>query len=111
MLPLVLAEDITALIPVDYDQSKIKKNISLDDGIVAPITKGTPVGQVTYVVDGISYTSNLLAEHDVNRSGLIKTLLIIRRQVCRPQGRRRGSGWRCTRHRRSRGRSSRRDFR
>lgn len=77
MLPLVLAEDITALIPVDYDQSKIKKNISLDDGIVAPITKGTPLGQVTYVVDGISYTSNLLAEHDVNRSGLIKTLLII----------------------------------
>ena len=43
---------------LDYD-------ISLNKVILAPIEEGQVLGSITYTVDGVSYSSNLIASHSV----------------------------------------------
>ncbi len=62
-LNLILEEDITVLIKnneeINNPQIKLKENLS------APISKNTVVGTITYNINNINYTSNLIASHDV----------------------------------------------
>lgn len=44
---------------------------------LAPIAEGEVVGTITYVVDGITYTSNLTAEHDVYSSTYANFIYIL----------------------------------
>ena len=49
--------------------------------MLAPIAQGQVVGKITYNIDGIEYSSNLIASHSVEKSGfltkIIQILLII----------------------------------
>lgn len=80
-LDLISESSITTLIT--NDKLKIKENpeIMLNENIKAPISKGTIVGTVKYNIDGLEYTSNLIASHDVKKSSLFtiffRLLLII----------------------------------
>ena len=68
-LDLVLANDISAL--YKSENNDISFDISLNETISAPIAKGTIVGTITYNVNGLKYTENLLASHDVEKSKLL----------------------------------------
>lgn len=68
-LNLLSKETIEALIN-NNSTSKIEPQISLNDNISAPIEEGTSLGKVTYNVEGISYTTDIVAEHSVEKSYL-----------------------------------------
>lgn len=44
--------------------------IILDENITAPIEEGTTLGKVNYTIEGVSYTTNLIASHYVEKSKL-----------------------------------------
>lgn len=66
-LNLLLEKDIN--ITMNKDNTEFTTDISLlEEKLQAPIFKGDIIGSVTYTYDGMSYTSNLIASHDVEPS-------------------------------------------
>lgn len=76
-LDLIPENDIYAIVPHSFDMNSVSSNmkIELKDDISAPITANDVVGTVTYTIDGISYTENLLAGNSVKASSVIVNLL------------------------------------
>lgn len=62
-LDLILEDSLSGLIKNDAEISN--PTIILNENTSAPIAKNSVVGTVTYTIDNISYTQNLLASHDV----------------------------------------------
>ena len=74
-LDLLISNDITALVTNDDSDTEFTPKITLQDNLLAPIAQGQVVGKITYTVDGIDYSSDLIASHNVEVSG--STVLII----------------------------------
>ena len=64
-LDIVINKDISTIVPNDLDISKIHSKIDINEKIVAPIKQNEVLGYVTYDVDGLSYTEEIIASHDV----------------------------------------------
>lgn len=77
-LNLLLASDINALISVDNNDN-FEPEISIKENLSAPIKKGDVVGSVTYKIDGLKYTADLLAGNDVEvaENGIFIVFVII----------------------------------
>ena len=69
-LNLLLQNDINALVKKETSQNIIPE-ITLNDNISAPISKNSILGQITYIIDGEQYTTNLIAEHNVEKEETI----------------------------------------
>lgn len=67
-LNLLISNDITAVIPQDNLNSQFNAEIYVDENLLAPISQGQIVGKITYDIDGIKYSSDLVAEHSVEVS-------------------------------------------
>ena len=67
-LDAVVANDISVLIKHEDKNSVLLPEVKLNDNLKAPITKGDVVGSVSYTVEGITYTEDLLANSDVKKS-------------------------------------------
>lgn len=62
-LDLILQDSLSGLLK---NNSEIPNpSIVLNENLSAPIAKNSVVGTVTYLVDDVAYTQNLLASHDV----------------------------------------------
>lgn len=64
-LNLILDNDISITIDNELDLSSVKPEITVNDKLKSPIAKDTVVGSVTYTLNGIKYSANLLAANDV----------------------------------------------
>ena len=51
--------------------------IKFNDNLKAPINKGDIIGTVTYTAEGVNYTENLVASHDVEKSYAFITFAIL----------------------------------
>ena len=68
-LDLILEDSISGLIKND---SKLPEpSIVLKNNISAPIASGTILGTMTYTIDNIQYTKNLIASHDVEQDSFL----------------------------------------
>lgn len=67
-LNLLISDDITAIISQDDLNTKFDAELQIDENLLAPISQGQIIGKITYDVDGIKYSSNLVAEHSVEIS-------------------------------------------
>ena len=76
-LDLLYSNNIIGLIPNNIDISTITPSIIITDNLSAPIFEGTNLGTITYNIDGINYSSELIASHTVYKNNFIKTLLEI----------------------------------
>ena len=76
-LNLLLENDINIALDNDIDLSTIKPDIKITQKLKAPIEKDSILGNITYSLNGLTYTSNLIAEHDVKASHLLLKLVII----------------------------------
>ena len=74
-LGLVYSEDITALVPIDFDLSTVTPNIKLTENMYAPISEGTNLGSITFSIDGFDYSCDLIANHTVYKSDMSKTII------------------------------------
>lgn len=60
------------------DNENILPEILINEDIKAPIAKNAVLGKAIYTIDGTTYTSNLLASHNVEKNdSLIKNLRIV----------------------------------
>ena len=66
-LSIILKDNITALTPTNLDLNKLNYSIELNENISAPIIEGSILGKVTYNIDGITYSSDLIASHSVDK--------------------------------------------
>ena len=69
-LPLLLKDNILGLIPKKLDLSVLDYSVELNENISAPISKGAVLGKITYTIDGITYSSDLIASHSVEELNL-----------------------------------------
>lgn len=67
-LNLLISNDITAVISHDNLNTEFDPVIQFDENLLAPISQGQIVGKITYDIDGIKYSSDLIAEHNVDIS-------------------------------------------
>ncbi len=66
-LDIIVDTDITTIVPNNIDKDTVSKSIILDENIVAPIKENQVLGQITYSADGLNYTTNILASHQVDK--------------------------------------------
>jgi len=64
-LDIVIQDEIDILTEKENVNASILPTIEIYPDLQAPVTKNAIVGKITYTVDGISYSSNLLAGNDV----------------------------------------------
>ena len=64
-LDILVQDEINILTEKSDANASILPTIEINSDIQAPVTKNSVVGKITYTVDGVSYTSNLLAGNDV----------------------------------------------
>ena len=55
--------------------SKIEPVFELNDNLSAPINKGDVVGKIKYSIEGIDYSADLIASHDVEKNNILFFIL------------------------------------
>ena len=70
-LPLITENSISSLVPNGISLNSLEPVISINENIEAPISEGSVLGSITYNIDGIEYSTNLCAEHSVEKFDLI----------------------------------------
>ena len=81
-LDLIIQNDVNTLVSINSEN--VTYSIKLNDNLSAPIGINTVLGTITYLSEGIEYTENLVASHDVYKSnffifilGLVFALILI----------------------------------
>ena len=74
-LPLLVKDPVSSVVPVEFDLNNLNSTIELNENLTAPISEGSVVGKITYNIDGTTYSSDLLAGHNVEKSNLL--LLVV----------------------------------
>lgn len=74
-LDLISKNSIEVALPNNIDISQIDSSIVLNENITAPIAKDTVLGSISYNIDGINYSTELVASHDVIKND-VKLLLM-----------------------------------
>ena len=69
-LQLLLKDSISSIVPANFDLNTLDYEVKLNDNLSAPIAQGSIIGTITYHIDGLAYTTDLLASHDVEKSNL-----------------------------------------
>lgn len=68
-LDLVLENSLSALLKNNTEISN--PTITLKENLSAPIAQNSVVGTITYTIDDVSYTENLLASHEVAKDSFL----------------------------------------
>ena len=76
-LSLLIKNDLTALIPSNLKLSNLDYSIKMNENISAPISDGETLGKITYTIEGLDYSSDLIANHSVEEFDLKKVLIQI----------------------------------
>lgn len=76
-LDVLLSKDITALVNLSNSEDSITPTITLDGNLSAPLSAGTIVGSVSYTVGDSTYTADLIAAHDVEKSDFLILIFMI----------------------------------
>lgn len=80
-LNVLFETDIDALVDANTVSTDLLPEVHLDDKLKAPITKGSVVGSVSYTIDGINYTTNLIAGQDILANStfsiIIKIIIVL----------------------------------
>ena len=76
-LDLLLENDVIAFMSNAKNLDSIAPEIKINDNLSAPIAQNAVIGTVCYNIDGISYTSNLVASHTVESSVFLENIFKI----------------------------------
>ncbi len=77
-LDAVVENDISVLSKISDKDNALLPEVHLNENLKAPIKKGDVIGSVTYCVEDIEYTYDLIANNDVKKSKApITTLMLI----------------------------------
>jgi len=77
LLDLISNRSISVLLENSTDTNELPYEIHQTENIHAPIKQGDILGNISYIIDGVSYKSDLIASHDVEESKLLYFILEI----------------------------------
>lgn len=66
-LDVIVNSSIYTIVPNSFDMNQIPTYISLPDEIEAPVKQFQKMAQVTFKVDGLNYTTDMIASHTVEK--------------------------------------------
>ena len=79
---LTAAEDLSAVLPNNTDLSTLTYELNVPEQVMAPISTGDEIGEVTISKDGVVYgKTKLLAKEDISRSTVLYYLYCIKKFV------------------------------
>ena len=70
-LSLIINNSINSCVPVDFDINNLNFSVDIPENITAPIAEGSVIGKVLYNIDGIDYSCDLVASHNVEKSNFV----------------------------------------
>lgn len=74
-LQVVAQGNVTAMMPIDLDESNIKMELDLPESVKAPVKKGDEIGTATYTYKGeVLAVVPLVAAESVERSEIVQTI-------------------------------------
>lgn len=76
-LNVLYENNINALVKQSDLNTNFSPEVELDKNIKAPIQKGSVIGKISYTIDGINYTTNLIAGQDILASSIFSLILKI----------------------------------
>lgn len=76
-LDLLISDDITVLVSQNDLETEFSPELEIQQNLFAPISQGQVLGKITYTVDGVNYSSDLVASHSVEKSGLFTVIVQI----------------------------------
>lgn len=76
-MDVIVKDKITLLLKNNTDINTITPNVEITSNLIAPITKNTVIGKITYDIDGNTYTSDLLSGSDIEEINIVNTFLTI----------------------------------
>ena len=76
-LDAAISNDISALVKSADKDSATLPQVSINENLKAPISKGEVIGSVTYTIEGIEYSENLIANNDVKKSNFLVYTFIL----------------------------------
>lgn len=74
-LNLVAEKDLISLVKTGEEIEN--PTITINENLSAPIMKNDTVGTISYVIDGIEYSQNLVAQNNVEKNNIFQHILII----------------------------------
>lgn len=74
-LDLLVSESIPALVLNTDNLESFTPSLSLNENILAPIEEGDVLGKITYSINGVDYTTDVIASHLVEESKLLSYIL------------------------------------
>ena len=74
-LDLLVAESIPALVTTSDNLESFTPSLTLNEEILAPIQEGDVLGKVTYSINGVDYTTDVIASHTVEESKVLSYVL------------------------------------
>lgn len=76
-LNVIIQNDINVLIDNSTNISTLVPNVEINSNLNAPITKNSVIGKITYTINGVDYSSNLIAGSDVIASRFMNNLFTV----------------------------------
>lgn len=76
-LDIIISDEITVMKNKNISTEEIIPEINLNDEYVAPISQGQELGTLKYNVEGVEYSTKLLAASSVKRSYYIEIIIAI----------------------------------
>ena len=76
-LNVILESNVKAVVNVANEKKNIEPKINLYENLKAPIEKGQVIGTVSYDIEGKTYTANLIAETEVEKSHTVLMFSLI----------------------------------
>ena len=75
-LDAIIDSSVLAFVPNDIDKNNIESIVTIDENILAPIKENQVLGQITFNADGLIYTTDIIASHEVQKLTYTKYNLI-----------------------------------
>ena len=75
-LNAILENNIQAVVKIENESTNINPQITIYENLKAPIEKGEVIGNVSYEIEGKTYTGNLIAETTVEKSHTVLIFII-----------------------------------
>lgn len=76
-LEILVQSNMQVVIPNNADPLEVEPLIEIDPNLRAPISKNMIVGKISYTIDGITYSSNLLAGNSVEESKFMHQIFLL----------------------------------
>ena len=110
-LNVIAKNDINVLLKNDSDINNLNANISINENLSAPIAKDSVIGTISYEIDGITYSTDLIAGSSVEASNfetivfrvlliflILYLLVIILKKLNKPRSTKNSNSFHITKH-------------